>query len=151
MEADQEAGTNGGVRLSIAPGNEDTLAKFVGTITGPEDTPFANLDFNVDVRVPEGYPVVPPKMRFSTVPYHPNVGPDGSICVTFLKNYGRTGWSPAMSMKSALIALQSLLNDPFPDDPLHGAAAKDWRVAARTNNWDAYRRKVITRAKNLHL
>ena len=138
-----------GVAIQVASDGKDTLSHFIGTITGPEDTPFENIKYEVDIHVGEHYPVEPPKMKFITVPYHPNVSLRGTICVTFLKSMGSAGWSPAMSIRSALVALRSLLDDPCPDDALNCEAAKDWRVAARTNNWQAYQRKVIERARNL--
>jgi len=149
MKVAQKEDGQDGVSLRVAPGSEDTLSKFIGTIEGPEDTPFSGIKFDVDITIEAGYPVKPPKMKFMTVPYHPNISSHGSICVTFLKNYCSSGWSPAMSIRSALVALRSLLDDPCPDDALNSNAARDWRVAARTNNWEAYRRNVIAVAKRL--
>jgi len=66
------------------------------------------------------YPFVPPKMRFISKVYHPNVSSaNGAICLDILKDQ----WSPALTLKTALLSLQALLSSPEPDDPQARAAA----------------------------
>lgn len=72
------------------------------------------------------YPFVPPKMRFISKVYHPNVSSaNGAICLDILKDQ----WSPALTLKTALLSLQALLSSPEPDDPqvncLYMTARKD--------------------------
>ena len=60
------------------------------------------------------YPFVPPKMRFRSKVWHPNVSSaNGAICLDILKDQ----WSPALTLKTALLSLQALLSSPQPDDP----------------------------------
>jgi ubiquitin-conjugating enzyme (huntingtin interacting protein 2) len=60
------------------------------------------------------YPFVPPKMRFKSKVWHPNVSSaNGAICLDILKDQ----WSPALTLKTALLSLQALLSSPQPDDP----------------------------------
>lgn len=60
------------------------------------------------------YPFVPPKMRFVTKVWHPNVSSaNGAICLDILKDQ----WSPALTLKTALLSLQALLSSPEPADP----------------------------------
>lgn len=60
------------------------------------------------------YPFVPPKMRFITKVWHPNVSSaNGAICLDILKDQ----WSPALTLKTALLSLQALLASPEPNDP----------------------------------
>ncbi len=42
-------------------------------VQGPADTPFAGGCFELAIRVPEQYPLVPPTMSFKTKIFHPNV------------------------------------------------------------------------------
>ena len=44
-----------------------------GWFAGPPDTPYAGGTFYVDISLPENYPFVPPKMKFETRVWHPNV------------------------------------------------------------------------------
>jgi len=68
----------------------------------------------VDIIIPPDYPFKPPKMKFDTKIWHPNVSSQtGAICLDILKNE----WTPALTIRTALISLQALLCSPEPDDP----------------------------------
>jgi hypothetical protein len=72
------------------------------------------------------YPFVPPKMRFRSKVWHPNVSSaNGAICLDILKDQ----WSPALTLKTALLSLQALLSSPQPDDPqVRGTVSPNARV-----------------------
>jgi ubiquitin-protein ligase len=40
----------------------DQLVRWIGVLTGPEDTPYADGTFYVDIRIPNTYPFTPPKV-----------------------------------------------------------------------------------------
>jgi len=85
-----------------------------GTIKGPDSTPYDGGTFVVDIVIPDGYPFEPPKMKFMTKIWHPNVSSQtGAICLDILKSQ----WSPALTVKTALLSLQALLCAAEPDDP----------------------------------
>jgi len=44
-----------------------------GTIFGPSDTPYHGGTFIVDIEIPNEYPFKPPKMKFDTKIWHPNI------------------------------------------------------------------------------
>ena len=48
--------------ISAFPEN-DNLYSWLATITGPQDTPYANLTYRLSLRFPENYPFVPPKVQ----------------------------------------------------------------------------------------
>ncbi|RUP43290.1 ubiquitin-conjugating enzyme/RWD-like protein [Jimgerdemannia flammicorona] len=64
------------------------------------------------------YPFAPPKMKFDTPVYHPNISSQTDI----LKNQ----WTPVLTLKSALISLQSLLSTPEPNDPQDAQVASHY-------------------------
>lgn len=52
---------------------------------------------------------------------HPNVSSqNGAICLDILKDQ----WSPALTLKTALLSLQALLSTPEPDDPQDAVVAQ---------------------------
>ncbi|KAJ3197404.1 Ubiquitin-conjugating enzyme E2 27 [Irineochytrium annulatum] len=62
-------------------------------------------------------------MKFITSVYHPNISSQtGAICLDILKDQ----WSPVLTLKTALISLQSLLSDPAPDDPQDAQVARHY-------------------------
>ena len=66
------------------------------------------------MRTGNQYPFVPPIMRFRSRVWHPNVSSaNGAICLDILKDQ----WSPALTLKTALLSLQALLASPEPNDP----------------------------------
>jgi ubiquitin-conjugating enzyme (huntingtin interacting protein 2) len=92
-----------------------------GTIHGPDSTPYDGGVFTVDIVIPAEYPFEPPKMKFLTKIYHPNVSSQtGAICLDILKDQ----WSPALTIKTALLSLQALLCAPEPSDPQDAEVAK---------------------------
>lgn len=54
-------------------------------ITGPEDSPYEDGVFELDLSVTSRYPFEPPKLRFITPIYHPNIDSTGRICLDLLK------------------------------------------------------------------
>jgi len=67
--------------------------------------------------------MAPPKVRFLTRIYHPNIDKLGRICLDILKDK----WSPALQIRTVLLSVQALLSAPNPDDPLDEGVARHWR------------------------
>ena len=68
----------------------------------------------MDIQIPADYPFKPPKMKFDTKIWHPNISSQtGAICLDILKNE----WTPALTIRTALISLQALMCCPEADDP----------------------------------
>eukprot|EP00850_Spirogloea_muscicola_P011415 SM000071S21039 [mRNA] locus=s71:64754:66222:+ [translate_table: standard] len=116
IERDKQSG------VSVAVDGGD-LTRMCGTIAGPEGTPYEGGVFNIDIQLPSAYPFEPPKMRFVTKVWHPNVSSqNGAICLDILKDQ----WSPALTLKTALLSLQALLSTPEPSDPLDAVVAQQY-------------------------
>ncbi|CAI4058403.1 E2 ubiquitin-conjugating protein UBC1 SKDI_04G3980 [Saccharomyces kudriavzevii IFO 1802] len=103
--------------------SESDIHHLKGTFLGPPGTPYEGGKFVVDIEVPMEYPFKPPKMQFDTKVYHPNISSvTGAICLDILKN----AWSPVITLKSALISLQALLQSPEPNDPQDAEVAQHY-------------------------
>lgn len=103
--------------------NESDIHHLKGTFLGPPGTPYENGKFIIDIEVPMEYPFKAPKMKFDTKVYHPNISSvTGAICLDILKD----AWSPVITLKSALISLQALLQSPEPNDPQDAEVARHY-------------------------
>uniref|UniRef100_A0A6B2LPM5 UBC core domain-containing protein n=1 Tax=Arcella intermedia TaxID=1963864 RepID=A0A6B2LPM5_9EUKA len=108
---------------SAGPISED-LFHWTASIMGPEGSPFHGGLFFLDIAFPADYPFRPPKVRFTTKVYHPNINRDGSICLDILKDQ----WSPALTISRVLLSISSLLTDPNPEDPLVPEIAHQYKT-----------------------
>lgn len=101
-------------------------------IEGPSDSPYERGVFQLELFLPVDYPMAPPKVRFLTKIYHPNVDKLGRICLDILKDK----WSPALQIRTVLLSIQALMSAPNPDDPLDNSVAELWK----TNEKEALKR-----------
>jgi len=115
---------NAGITLDYADdGNEGHL---FGEIPGPPDTPFAGGRFRLDILIPPTYPFSPPKVKFLTKIWHPNVSSQtGMICLDILKDQ----WAAAMTLRTVMLSIQALLTAAEPDDPQDAVVAKQYKEA----------------------
>ncbi|PWY99638.1 putative ubiquitin-conjugating enzyme E2 [Testicularia cyperi] len=115
----KDPGTEG---ISATP-HEDNLRYFDVVIDGPDQSPFSGGKFKLELFLPEDYPMAPPKVRFLTKIYHPNIDKLGRICLDILKDK----WSPALQIRTVLLSVQALLSAPNPDDPLANDVAEHYK------------------------
>ena len=108
-------------------------------LKGPKDTPYENGIFKLKIVIPDAYPFQPPHVTFITTIYHPNIAPDGFICIDILKN----AWSAALKLSSVLLSLLVLLNNPNPNDPLVSDIANEYITNRKLfdSNAKAYTKK----------
>jgi ubiquitin-conjugating enzyme (huntingtin interacting protein 2) len=84
-----KADPTAGVIAKLAPDDQNlpnaeqrNWRHLIGTINGPSGTPYENGVFDVDILISGEYPFAPPKMKFITKIWHPNVSSQtGAICL----------------------------------------------------------------------
>lgn len=109
--------------ISAYPDDEN-CRYFHVLMAGPSGSPYEGGLFQLELFLPENYPLNPPNVRFLTKIYHPNIDKLGRICLDILKDQ----WSPALQIRTVLLSIQALLGSPNPDDPLANDVAKMWKT-----------------------
>lgn len=100
--------------------NEEDMTDVQAIVEGPPGTPYAGGYFRVKLALSKDYPASPPKVFFITKIFHPNVGPQGEICVNTLKK----DWKPDLGIKHILLTIKCLLIVPNPESALNEEAGK---------------------------
>ncbi|XP_065838189.1 ubiquitin-conjugating enzyme E2 G2-like [Oscarella lobularis] len=122
--------------IIAGPKNEENFFEWEAIIIGPDGTPFDGGAFPVELIFPKDYPLSPPKMRFTCEMFHPNVYPDGRVCISILHapgddplGYERSEerWSPVQSVEKILLSVVSMLAEPNPESGADVDASKMWR------------------------
>jgi len=80
-------------------------------IRGPHGSPFEGGSYTLLVTFPWSYPISPPRVRFVTRIFHPNIDQAGVIY--FLSIFS-SQWAPGISMAQVLQSIIALLSDPNP-------------------------------------
>ncbi|XP_056635346.1 ubiquitin-conjugating enzyme E2 T-like [Diorhabda sublineata] len=106
---------------------DDTMNNLEAKITGPQDSPYKNGVFTLDIIIPDKYPFTPPSMKFITKIYHPNIDENGRICLDLIKMPPVGSWKPTIGLEGLLTAVRMLLEFPNPDDPLVAEIAEEFK------------------------
>ncbi|KAH6932317.1 hypothetical protein HPB50_004840 [Hyalomma asiaticum] len=108
--------------VHIAP-VENNVANIHALVLGPADTPYDGGFFHFVVECPSEYPVKAPSVRIMNtdrgrVSFHPNLYACGRVCLSILGTFVGPGWTPAHSLRSLLLSIQSILSDrPYFNEP----------------------------------
>ncbi|KAJ5981215.1 hypothetical protein N7499_001771 [Penicillium canescens] len=106
--------------------NDDIFNWDVALIVINPDSMYYGGYFRAKMRFPANYPYAPPEFRFRKPLHHPNIYPDGKLCISILHAPGEDEmsgelaserWSPAQRVESVLISIISLLDDAEPSSP----------------------------------
>jgi len=130
---------HGNTEHFVAAPVNNQLGTWACAISGPDGCPFERKWYALRVDFSEDYPFKPPRVRFVSSMYHPNINGNGGICLDILKDQ----WSPALTISKVLMSLRSLLSDPNCDDPLNPYVAQ----LARSQPQDYARRAAENAAK----
>ncbi|KAM0676866.1 ubiquitin conjugating enzyme Ubc7/UbcP3 [Binucleata daphniae] len=102
-------------------------------IKGSEDSLYEGTVMHAQIRFPFDYPIQPPKMKFITEMFHPNIYPDGKVCISILHvadddptSYEKADekWTPVQSVRTIVLSVTSLLNEPNCNSPANVDASK---------------------------
>ncbi|CAG5127205.1 unnamed protein product [Candidula unifasciata] len=108
--------------LCVMP-DPNNITKIHALLTGPFDTPYEGGFFYFLIRFPADYPISPPRVRLmttgnGTVRFNPNLYKNGKVCLSILGTWAGPSWSPAQTLSTVLISIQSLMNEkPYHNEP----------------------------------
>ncbi|PAV15734.1 ubiquitin-conjugating enzyme [Pyrrhoderma noxium] len=127
---------------------DDNILEWRIGIIGPEGSLYENGYLTAHLTFTENYPNEPPTMRFVTKMWHPNIYPDGRVCISILHQpgddqfgYEQAGerWLPIHTVESIILSVISLLTPLVPD--ISSPANIDAAIEVR-DNLKSYQRKV---------
>ncbi|KAI4716715.1 hypothetical protein E4T48_07108 [Aureobasidium sp. EXF-10727] len=82
---------------------------------GPPGTPYENCNFMLYLEMPDNFPAFPPKGRFVTPVFHPNINRHGRICHSIFDR----DWTTDTSLKNVLDTVYGLLLQAETGDAVH--------------------------------
>lgn len=139
--------------FTVELADESDMFEWKVWIEGPKDTSYDGGIFQLSLKFPKDYPMSPPELRFVSEFWHPNVFPNGKVCLSILHPPGEDAmsgelpaerWLPTQSVTTIILSLLSVLNDPNCASPANVDASVEWR-----NNREAYKtrcRKLVDKA-----
>lgn len=113
-----------------------------------ENKPMSNeifRNFQALMKFPHDYPYSPPSIRFITKVWHPNVYENGDLCISILHppiDDPQSGelpcerWNPTQSVRTILLSVISLLNEPNTFSPANVDASVMYRRWRDSNGRD---------------
>ena len=132
--------------FSVGLVNDNDIYVWQVMIVGPPETLYDGGMFQATLTFPKDYPINPPKMKFLSEIWHPNVYKTGDVCISILHPPGEDEfgyesaaerWNPIHSVESILLSVISMLSSPNDESPANLDAAKEWR-----ENKDEFKKKV---------
>ena len=105
---------------------------FTGLISGPAGTPYEGGIYRLFFDIPKDFPDSPPKVRFTTKVWHPNIDSEtGAICLKqFTWTRAKSG-PPIYTLRVVMKCLRDLLSAPEPDDPVDAFVASQYKENRR--------------------
>ncbi|KAM9978755.1 hypothetical protein ACTFIY_012519 [Dictyostelium cf. discoideum] len=125
---------------------DENLFEWRAYIEGPPETDYEGGIFQIQMKFPNDYPMSPPVLIFQSEFWHPNVYPDGKVCISILHPPGEDEtsgelpeerWLPTQTVQTIILSVISLLSAPNTSSPANVDASVEWR-----NNRDNYKKRI---------
>ncbi|CAH1400142.1 unnamed protein product [Nezara viridula] len=139
-----------GFQVGLA--QEDCLFEWQVAIFGPPETLYQGGYFKARMKFPQDYPYSPPTMKFLTKVWHPNVYENGDLCISILHppiDDPQSGelpcerWNPTQTVRTILLSVISLLNEPNTFSPANVDASVMYRRWKESNGQDKEYEEII--------
>jgi len=132
--------------------DDQNVFKWTVAIFGPPGTLYQGGYFKASIKFPNNYPYSPPTLRFLSKVWHPNVYENGELCISILHppvddpHSGEQAcerWNPTQSVRTVLLSVISLLNEPNTSSPANVDASVMYRRWKETNGKDDEYMKIV--------
>ncbi|RZF32179.1 hypothetical protein LSTR_LSTR004042 [Laodelphax striatellus] len=101
---------------------DTNFLKWQGNIL-PSKAPYNKAAFTIEIKFTADYPFVPPRLRFITKIYHPNVDMNGLVCLPIISV---DHWKPVTKVEDIVLSLLDIINNPQPESALRLDLAREY-------------------------
>ena len=104
---------------------DDSIVDLVALIIGPVDTPYVDGFYLFTIKIPDDYPLSPPKVTHQTrsgqLRINPNLYSCGKVCLSILNTWGNPDWTPCNGLASVLLSIKGmvLVDNPIRNEPCY--------------------------------
>ncbi|KAH7727601.1 ubiquitin conjugating enzyme protein 3 [Aphelenchoides avenae] len=132
----------------------DNLFQWKVAIFGPPGTLYQGGYFKALLKFPTNYPYSPPTMKFLSRVWHPNVYENGDLCISILHppvddpHSGELAcerWNPTQCVRTVLLSVISLLNEPNTSSPANVDASVMYRKWKESKGKDEEYATIVKR------
>ena len=121
----------------------NSMKNLNGKIVGPAGTSYEGGTFHLSFENPDNYPFSPPKVRFITKIWHPNVS---TVTGTIYMNILKDDWFSIMGLETVVFSLRAAMSAPEPQNA--GVVASQYKGdREKFNNIAQYWAHKYARAK----
>ena len=128
--------------------DDSDLYKWRVILQGPSATIWEGGYFPTTLIFPKDFPNKPPVMHFTMKDFwHPNVYPDGKVCISILHEYKEDQmntqeklsekWRPILSVEAVLVSVLSMLDAPNINSPANIDASVQYK-----DHYKEYKRRI---------
>ncbi len=125
--------------------NSDNFFHWDILIFGPPETIYEDGIFKCQITFSNQYPNKPPEFKFISNLPHPNIYPDGKVCISILHegidetNYEDISerWNPSHNVNTIIMSIISILISPNIDSTANVDMSKLWR-----NDYNEYKKMI---------
>jgi len=131
----------------------DNLFEWEVGIYGPPNTLYQGGYFKSSIKFPPDYPYSPPTVRFLTKMWHPNIYENGDVCISILhppvddptnnSELPSEKWNPAQNVRTIMMSIISLLNEPNTFSPANVDASVMYRKFIESKGADKEYEQII--------
>jgi len=117
---------------------------------GPLETIFEGGIFECQLKFPNDYPNSPPEFIFITKLFHPNIYPNGKMCISILNQGNNVNddftllyehiserWNPSHNVNSILLSILTIIASPNFESSANIEATLMWQ-----KNWNKYKNEI---------